>query len=76
MHSIISPQITQIDADDISKVWVFICVICVICGQMGCVGGFGFAFGYAVTIRVSSIQDRESGGWVDLESGIWDLGSR
>jgi len=27
------PQITQIGADDISRVRVFICVICVICGQ-------------------------------------------
>jgi len=40
----ISPQITQIDEDDISKVLVFICVICVICGQ-NWVGGWDYSFG-------------------------------
>ena len=52
-----SPQITQIDADDISKVWVFICVICVICGQ-DWVGGWIRlrAAHYAVTSPVSRIQ--------------------
>jgi len=38
-----SPQITQIDADDISKVRVFICVICVICGQIWAGGRIRFA---------------------------------
>ena len=44
------PQITQIDADIISKVQVEICVICVICGQI-----------WVVEIRIPKSEFRNLG---------------
>ena len=46
---------TRIDADSISKVRVFICVICVICGQTERLGGSSIEYPVSSFWRVSSL---------------------